>query len=169
MLVFNLCTLSTPASLQRAPPEMFTIRRHDQQAGRVEGCSYEQPLTLGKGCLCPVNYRCNRICHSSSQTFSSRSSPGHRQLLCRLATIPLHRPHHDRHIVGHRSSAIQPMSPHHPLSYVAPALRAAHAPHILWTPMTTFRGLLPLVIWQLPLAAQNYVRSRLSVPPLYLS
>ncbi|SRR6266702_470613 len=32
---------------------MFSIRRHDQQAGRVEGCSYEQPLTLGKGRPCP--------------------------------------------------------------------------------------------------------------------
>lgn len=31
---------------------MFSIRRHDQQAGRVEGGSYEQPLGLGKGGSC---------------------------------------------------------------------------------------------------------------------
>jgi len=35
---------------------MFSIRRHDQQAGRVEGCSNKQPLTLGKYCSCPDKY-----------------------------------------------------------------------------------------------------------------
>jgi hypothetical protein len=142
---------------------MFSIRRHDQQAGRVEGCSYEQPLALGKSGSCTDTYQFNRPCHSSSQTFSSRSSPSHRQLLGRLVTIPLHPPHHGRHSVDRRSSAMQPMSPHHPLGHIAHTLRTAHAPHILWT---TYHGLLPPGTWQLRLAAQRYVHSPLLVPPL---
>ena len=109
----------------------------------------------------PDKYQFNWTCYSSSQTFSSRSSPSQYQLLGRLVIIPHHPPHHGRHSVDRRSSAILPMSPHHPLSHIANALRTARTPHILWR---SYRGLLPPGTWQLQPAAQRCAHSHLLVP-----
>ena len=106
-------------------------------------------------------YQFNWTCYSSSQTFSSRSSPSQYPLLGRLVIIHHHLPHHGHHSVDRRSSAILPMSPHHPLSHTANALWTARTPHILWR---TYRGLLPPGTWQLQLAAQRCAHSRLLVP-----
>jgi hypothetical protein len=48
---------------------MFSIRRYDQQAGRVKGGSYEQPLTLGKEVSCPSIYQFDRPWHSQLPDF----------------------------------------------------------------------------------------------------
>jgi hypothetical protein len=107
--------------------------------------------------------------HVSFQTSSSRLIQGRRRVLDLPARVPPHALHRDRRAAEHRSFDMQPTSLHHPHSHVTLVLRGARRGlHHLWIPTTTLRGPSPLETWQLPLVAQNCVRSHPCVVPHFI-